>query len=78
MKKDAKLDIGPNVKNTGEEGFLPEFEDCFWTYDEEGCDWSNRPTPFRKLHKKEEAKGKKGKRKMTETRRTMTENDQES
>ena len=34
-------------EETGEEGFLHEFEDCFWTYDEEGCFWISRPAPFR-------------------------------
>ena len=49
-------------EETGEEGFLPDFEEVFWVYDDDQCYWSSRPTPFRNM-KKGKGKGKKGKSK---------------
>ena len=51
-------------EETGENGFLPEFEDVFWTFDEQSCFWQSRPFKGRSLKKgkgKGKGKGKKGK-----------------
>ena len=63
-------------EETGEEGFLAEFDDSFWIYDEEGCYWNNHPTPNRKLTKgRGKGKGKKGKTGQTKGGKEVKEED---
>ena len=47
-------------EETGEERLIAELDECFWTYDEEGCFWNNRQAPCKKLSKRRsKGKGKK-------------------
>jgi hypothetical protein len=52
-------------EETGECGFLPEFEDIFWTFDDENFAWMSRPFRGRKLRRvppkgRGKGKGSKG------------------
>ena len=56
-------------EETGEEGFLAEYDDCFWTYDEEGCYWNNRPAPNRKIRKGKKQRQGQARKERTRKRR---------
>ena len=48
-------------EETGEEGFLEEYNEVFWTYDETNDAWLNNRVVYRKMTKGK-GKGKKGKK----------------